>query len=58
MRVDIEPWHPSHDPQKFQRTDPTGRWYKLVEPDTIPRWLVMFWVLVALFVVSSIWWRW
>ena len=49
---EYEPWHPSHEPKKFERTDRTGRYYVL--EDTIEEisfgklflWLAAGWVLL------------
>jgi len=32
-KINYEPWANSHNPGRFHRTDPTGRWSPIVEPE-------------------------
>lgn len=36
MNIEHDPWNESHAPQKFHRTDPTGRWSPVHEEPSIP----------------------
>lgn len=31
MNIDYDPWGKSHAPQRFHRTDPSGRWSPICE---------------------------
>lgn len=43
MANNYEPWASSHEPHRFRRTDPTGRWSPLYAPDVpaTPFWLAI-----------------
>ena len=53
-KVDYDPWATSHNPGRSHRTDPTGRWSPIVEPEKdYPVWYLVaagfcFVVLLAL----------
>ena len=42
MKINYEPWGESHAPQRFERTDKSGRWSPIQDnvPDE-PRWFAI-----------------
>ena len=68
--IDYEPWHPSHAPQFFERTDKSGRYNMLQNDDegvTKESMKDLFWasvvviafaVVVSAMLYFSIGWEW
>lgn len=58
MKIENDPWHDSHAPAYFHRTDPTGRYSPLYrEPET--DWVAIGICLVSIGVSVTIfldWW--
>lgn len=59
MKIEYRPWDDSHAPQKFHRTDPTGRWSPIrnrIEDRCPPNWMSLFivagWLAIAVVLIS------
>jgi len=58
MTINYEPWAESHAPQRFERTDPTGRWSPVQDEITDePFWLaIVGGVAAGIFFAAMLFW--
>ncbi len=56
--TDYDPWAESHKPQKFPRTDPSGRWSPISEDGQRPLMVDFIGLVVGVLALIAVYYFW